>query len=54
MDRVKEDLIILCERFIELADKLLKENRISVEEYEKLIKHKIEFINCFKHGMGMN
>ncbi|WDC83891.1 hypothetical protein PL321_15775 [Caloramator sp. mosi_1] len=44
MDKVKDDLILLCERFIELPENLLKENKISKEQYEELTKTKKSFL----------
>jgi ribulose 1,5-bisphosphate carboxylase large subunit-like protein len=54
MDKVKDDLILLCERFIELADNLLLENKITKEEYEELTKNKKEFLYNIKGLMEMD
>lgn len=54
MDKVKDDLILLCERFIELADNLLQENKITNEEYEELTKNKKEFLCNIKSMMEMD
>lgn len=51
---IKEELLNLCEQFIKLAQKLLKENKITEEEYFELTKHKIEFIKEHGNKLGMN
>lgn len=51
---IKEELLSLCKQFINLAQKLLKENKITEEEYLELTKYKVEFIKEYGNKLGMN
>lgn len=41
-------LLVLCLNFIEEIENMYKNNEISLEEYQEMIKIKLEFINKFR------
>ena len=54
MSQKLQVLIKTCENFIELSKRLFENGAIDQEEYNKVTKKKIEFLNDYKYCESMD